>query len=141
MSETPHLFGLPGAELLYDDASDVYESDIEPWLDEREGAEWVIEEHTTRGPTTWLPSKEWVQDWIAEAIAEEHDFEDGRDMEAMTKRDDTELLDAIDALLAMFATRCKWLEADKKIAEHVITIDGGEPYLDGEPMYRKNPDA
>lgn len=123
------LFGLPGAEQLYSDAAELWETELDGQDDEPEGG-WIVEEWTSRPPRWHMPSAEYVVEHVLEYIAEAEVDEYGYDSWEIASRPDE-----IEAVLVAWAGRVTYRMADKCIATHRITMVGDDPYLDGEPMY------
>jgi hypothetical protein len=131
------LYGLPGAEVLHLDPATVYESEIDPWLDEHKGS-WEIEEWSVAPKVARLMDAgsiiERVVEWaVDDSCPDEHACEDiekaGRD---------PEVLAAFENARQVMASKFNYEYADKIVTTHLVTWDDqSEPLLDGEPMYVK----
>lgn len=130
------LFGVPGAEVLYLDIAEAYESDIEPWREADDSRRWEIEEWTVHPPIYHLPSVSAILDFVSEQVCENGELTEGVWDHWTFGGDEIEA--AAEALRQVVAAQQgNGRMADKLIATHVITHDGsGAPLLDGEPMYR-----
>lgn len=135
------LYGSEDAEVLFFDIADVYETDIEPWVDEHDRRPRTIEEYTVHPAEYHLPAAddivEHVIEWIADNDVTEGVF-DG--WETASKHEDVQ--QAFRDALNLLASKVTGRMADKLVATHTITWDDhGAPLVDGEPLYRKSADA
>lgn len=132
----PRLYGLPYAEVMYSDPAEVYETEILPFLGDEGDPEWrdgrwEIEEWTAG--RAYTPHPEWLHEMVLEKVCEDWD-EHGEHYDRLMKdRVLTDLFAQIDAHLAKEIT---WLMAEGLVGSHALTVVGGVPYLDDEPMYR-----
>jgi hypothetical protein len=132
------LYGVPGAEVLHLDPAAVYESAIDPWVDEHDRRPWEIEEWTVAEKIDRLMRTvdivERVVEWtVDDTCPDEQACEDieraGRDPEVVA---------AFESARQVMASKLNYEYADKRVATHTVTWDDqGEPLLDGEPMYVK----
>lgn len=136
MTAPDRLYGVPGAEALYRDIAEAYESQIEPFCDDHEGTR-IIEEWTVLPAGSTFRSPADIVDWLCEDAAD--DAPDGW-YDCIEHLDhDPVVLAAAEALRAALIERATpyWI-ADRRVAEHTITWDAeGEPLVNGEPMYVK----
>lgn len=143
MTAPTRLFGRPGAEILHADIAGVYESEIDPWLDEEPGPEtqaYEIEEWTVADPRRAFPAGDRIAEWITETVADEGEGDEGffDDVERAAIR--AQAVEWFDAVVAAWAKRMTYRMADRKVASHLVTWNAaGEPLLDGEPMYARRP--
>lgn len=132
LARPERLYGLPHAEYLYGDPAEVWETEIDGQYDEDETA-WTIEEWTATTAADrivgGLSIVEGVMEYLCEEMVESGD--------AWTDVvGDAEVIAAADALSALIASKVTYRWAEKKVADHTITLDGeGKPLLNGEPMY------
>lgn len=135
------LFGVVGAETLWDDPAAAYEQQIEAYADEHDRRPVVIEEWTVHPPRDHLRSAADIVDWLLECAADDMVAEDWSEAMEQHSRD-PEVLAAAETLLDTLAARATYRMADKRVAEHTITWDdAGEPLYDGEPLYRAASDG
>lgn len=131
------LYGLPHAEVMYDDPATVWELELEPNVDT--DGETTIEEWTVHEPGYHLPSVdrllEWIEEWTLDMGEVSEDWRmpgDHPDVQAAARA----LLDAIAGAV------------DYRMAKDMVDVhrlawsdlnDGGEGTvtLDGEPLYGK----
>jgi hypothetical protein len=133
------LYGLPDADMLYDDPATVWETHIEPEPWGTEPGRAVIEEWTVHDPTHHLPSHEDLLDYIYEWACDAGEVSEDWGEDFPTGGDAVHA--AIDELYRVIASNIPYRMANEKVAEHVIEWTGEEgenPMLDGEPMYRKS---
>lgn len=131
------LYGLRDSEQYHDDPASVYESEIEPFVDEHDRRPWEIEEWTVRRPIDLVPRADWMLEWMAEHIADELCDEYGY-VDASMKH--PEVVAAAEALRESIAAHTTYFQCDQLVAKHTLSWDDqGEPLYDGEPMYRKAP--
>ncbi len=134
MSAPERFYGLPGAEQLRDDPAGVWESDIEPLLDEDNLGPWEIYEHTVQPALNFLPAADDIINYMDEHACDNGVGGDECPFEGATVG--PKLLVAAEALRQAMSDACTWHWADKHVATHVLAIVDGEPHLDGEPLYR-----
>lgn len=127
MIDAERLFGLPGAEQLHREPAEVWESDIEPHLDEYDQDAWDIEEWTVSAARTHLPSAERVIDWILSTLDV---YEYGYDAFDNASRESE-----VESMLEAWASRVTYRMADTLVATHHLTLVDEQPFLDGEPLY------
>jgi hypothetical protein len=130
------LYGVPGAEVLHFDIGACYETDIEPWLHERDHAPRVIEEWTCRPVAEHLPPGDWLIDRLLEWVADEGLLDEyGYDAFELACQGEDVMAAAV-ALRSVIASKVNYRMADKLVAEHSVTWDDAdEPLVDGEPLY------
>lgn len=129
------LYGLPGAEEMYFDPVEVYESEIDgQYPDQPEKVE--IEEWSVHPPSHHLPSVAYLVELLEEWCYESGELTDTIDVSFTSPS----VKEAAQKLLDTVAGEITWRMADKKLALHWVTwAENGEPLLDGEPMYHKAP--
>lgn len=130
MSDDERLFGLPGAEQLHREPAEVWESDIEPHLDEYDQEAWDIEEWTVSAARTHLPSAERVIDWILSTFDDVDEY--GYDaFDNASRESESE----VESMLEAWASRVTYRMAHTLVATHRLTLVDEQPFLDGEPLY------
>ena len=135
-----HLYGQPDAEHMEWDPASVWEAGIEPhWSDDPDvdgRGPWTIEKWTTHPPSKHLPSIGHLVDYISEWVADSGEVDEGGAEDFADAVH--EARPWVDLLMVQIASRVAYRMADKKVGEHVITLDeNDEPLIDGKPMYRK----
>lgn len=143
------LFGLPGAEVLYDNAETVYESEIDGVYEAPRGPRLLtplpvtrmfIEEWTVKPPIEHVPSAERIIEWIIEQLYDEVSS-DAADA-WIGAGENPAVLGAAESLRLTLSSRIGYVMADKLVEVHTVTWDvDGNPLLDGQPMYRKRDDG
>lgn len=136
------LYGTVGAEEMYLDPAEVYESDIEPWHEPSTEARIEVEEHDVHPPRYHLPTVDCLLEWVSEWACDMGEVGEGYvdHMEAAIAGEDVQ--QAADALLDLIAARIPYRMANKHLRSLWVTWDeNGEPLLDGEPMYRPAAEA
>lgn len=129
-----HVFGVPGAESLQDSAAAVWESE----LDGRDAEDYPfeIEEWTVRPIRDHFPSADTLIEYVMERwLEDEVDEYFYEDCVNAARTEEAE------EFLSKWASRVHYRMADNIVATHQVTLVDGEPYLDGEPMYVRSPDA
>ena len=130
-----HIYGLPDAEVLYDDPVEVWENEIDHWRTE-EHDRWTIEKWTTCSNTQFVPDPENIAQTVSEYAADNMGLENGWESWEDAALD-KEVLEAFTKAIHLLASKVTYQSADAKIGEHVITLDvNGEPLIDGEALYR-----
>lgn len=134
------LYGLPGAEHMYFDEAEVYETDIEPYLDGHDRRPRIIEEWTVHPPTVHLPKAEHIVESVIEWACDNAEVDEGWSDKA-PEPTDPKMLAAAEALREAIAEKVTYRMANKKVAEHVVTWadddeDMSEPLIGGERLYR-----
>lgn len=133
------LFGVPGAERLYDTAASYYETELDPYFDDRavpQHPEHIIEEWDVHDPIDHVPSAAMILYWLCEHIGEEITDPDAAGLDRLER--DEEALAAAEALRATLAGKISWRMARDLLATHKLTWDDqNEPLLDGEPLYQR----
>lgn len=133
------LWGIEGAERMYFDATEAYESQIDGTLDhEDEPGNYgpvVLEEREVEPVSP--PSASWIVEWVAESTTEE--FVDDGDTYA-DLCDDPDLLAKAEELRALIAGKITWRQAGALVEAHKVTLtvhDNGAAtaFLDGEVFY------
>ena len=145
MGKPDRLYGAPYAEQLYPDPAGAYEAQIEPHL-ERYGAlvdheaKATIEEWTVADQRQFLPSPDTVLEDLCERVADDavHEYMYER-LENIVGTE--EIVQAVEAVLALIASKIDFWMAEKHVATHTITWDETGPLIDGEPLYRKSADV
>ena len=134
----PMLYGVPGAEVLYDDPAACFESEIDPWWEDGDHMVdvWEIEEWTSLPSRHHLPTIDWIIDHVAEWVADNGMVDEcGVDLWDRHARD-ADVVAALDNWLDRWASKVSYLMADKCTRTLLVTRgEDGEPLLDGEPMY------
>jgi hypothetical protein len=137
--ELPKFYGLPGAERMEDDPAYVYESEIDPMVDDgdEEGMSWEIEEWSAESISSELPRPGWLLETIHERICDDLCWDecplDWFDNHPDAVAAEKDFLAALAALIDKRGIR----QAKKRLRTLIVTWDeNGEPLLDGEPMYR-----
>jgi hypothetical protein len=124
------LYGTPGAEWLHGSPYDVWESEIDP-LRDGDDTEWVIEEWASTGADDRIMGGRVIVEHVMEHLCDE--MVEGGDA-WVNVTEDGAVIAAAEALSALIARRVTYRWAEKKVAEHTITLDpDDEPLLDGEP--------
>lgn len=137
INEAPRLYAVPYSEHCHDDIAGVYETDIEPYVDEHDRRPRVVAEYTVHPPKYHLPSSEQVVEWLVEWATDRGELtEDAADhLERNVDHDAVHA--AAEALLDAVAARMRYRMANRRVAEHTITWDcDGAPLVDGDPLYR-----
>lgn len=129
MTAAERLFGLPGAEQLHREPAEVWESDIEPHIDDDDRDTWDIEEWTVNEARSHLPSAERVVEWILDQACDDLD-EYGFDAFDNASRESE-----VETMLQAWASRVGYRMADKLVTTHRMTLVDGQPFLNGEPLY------
>lgn len=137
-SDPKHLYGVPGAERMWFDPADVYESEIEPWVDENDRRPMQIEEWSSSPAGEFLPAGWQIAEWIAETACDDMvEFLADDLMEAAKAAD---VIEAADHLRDLLGSKVSGRMAHALLRTMTVTWnEQGEPLLDGEPMYRKAP--
>lgn len=130
------LYGLPGAEVLYLQPAEVWESELDCREHGAPEEGWEVEEWTTVSPREHLPRAdvliEHIMDrWVGDEMDEEG-FEHWADHASEEEAE---------AFLSAWAARVSYRMTGKQVGSHRITVVGDEPYWNGEPMYRQVSDA
>jgi hypothetical protein len=135
VSDDQRLYGLPEAERLHFEIAEVWETDIEPYLDSFTRTDWwVVEEWTVCDPRSHLPSAERVVDYILEQLEELDEY-------CYEAFDNASSKAEMEVVLAAWASRVTYRMAQSHVATHRITLvdvpDEAEPqpFLNGEPLY------
>lgn len=135
---TEFLYGLPGAEQLYDSPNAVWECEIEDYAEDDETGPWTIEKWTARQPHEHLPSGERVWGWISDWVADSSNSEIGEEWWDDFASWQLDAVEDLNAVLFKIGQRVTFRMAYEKVGEHVLTVsDDGVVLLDGQPMYRK----
>lgn len=131
---TERLYGQDGAEELYSDLGDAYESDIEqcaPDPDPCECESHEILEWTVHPPRYHLQTAESI---LVRVVGDLDEWTESDDWSEAIEQPD--VLAAMDAVLDLMASKVTYRMADRLVATHQITWDAkGEPLVNGEPMY------
>lgn len=131
------LYGEPGAEVMHWNLSDVWESEIEPFLEygsERDS--WEIEEWTVAPSRSHLPTVDWVLDHVADYLSDWAELtEDPFDIfEKVLKSPESEAM--VEKWLSWIADKVPAGMAETHLKTFEITLDGdGKPLVNGSPMY------
>lgn len=127
------LYGLPGAEVLYYDPSEVIE-DYEWTGDPEQDSSLppVIEEWSVREPREHLPSVDRLLEWISEWTADSGEISDDMDLIDVVKR--PEVIDAAEHLLTAIACAITWRMAGRKLRDLPVTW-AEMPLIDGVPAW------
>jgi len=131
------LWGVPGAEVLYDDPATCYDAHIGEVTDaDTSGTPFRIEEWSAHPPRYHMPCVQTVAAWVAEWVADNGDTNEYGLCDFEAAAVDAEVDAALDAALDVWATKITHRMADRLIATHTVTWDdAGGPLLDGDPMY------
>lgn len=132
-AESVRLYGLPHAERMYLEVADLYESEIDPYVDLETQPEYVVEEWDVANPIDLLPKADWLLEWIEEHLCEEHTH-DNDDCGWIFRS--PQVLAAAENLRQAIANKVTWHQARHLLAEHKLTFVGSDPVLDGEPIYK-----
>lgn len=142
MADDEMLYGVPGAEVLWDDPAACWEAEIDPyWADSEAVAFWTIEEWSVYQPAHHLPHRDVIVECVCEMIADCGEVSEGAADAWEDAARDPEVQAALDAWLTLWASKIGWRQADRLLRTLTVTRDSaGEPLLDGEPMYVKEAD-
>lgn len=142
------LFLLPGHEQAEFDPVDLYESHIDPLLDEhdRPGQTWEVEEYLVHPPQHHFPDRSDLVEHVLEHASEN---EMGEDFEGDYERvlGDPEVLRQAQALLDLMASKINYRMCGEQVGTHTVSLPDplpadGEPYdvlWDGQPLYASKP--
>ena len=136
MSTEQRLYGLPGAESMHFDPETVYETSIEPYVDEHDRRPQVIEEWSVLPPISHVPLADSILEYIVEWVAEDGMITEGgyEQWDRLTK--DPEIIAAAENLRTVLASKVQFRMADRHLRDHLVSWDEeGEPLLDNQPMY------
>ncbi len=132
------LYGTPGAEVMYSELEDCYETEIEEWREGREVHAYTIEEWTVYPPRHHLPSVDQIGTWMSEWVAEDGEVCEGASEDFDKILGDVAIKSRIEQLLSAIAEKVTCRMAKDKVQDFVITFDNNnEPLIDGAPMYVK----
>lgn len=133
-AELVRLYGLPHAERMYLGVASLYESEIDPDLDvdSEDHAEFTVEEWSVADPLSLITQADWFLENLEERLCEEHTHDNDDCHHIFT---DPDVLAAAERLREIIASKVTWQQADVLVAEHKLTMVGGDPYFDGEPVY------
>ena len=140
MSQERFLYGVPDAEWLGRYPEEVWESEIEPYVDYVDDAHrsWVIEKWTVADNRRFAIDPMWLLEQIGEWGADEMGLEEGSDAWERVAHD-PKIQSMAQRLIHEYADRVQYWSADEKVGEHIVTLDDeGAPLLDGRPMYVKS---
>ena len=84
-----------------------------------------------------LPDLDRLAEWITEAADEIATASEGFCDDLARAVEDPEVRSRIARLLDCIAQRVHYGVADKRLGTHLVTVRGEEPYVDGEPLYRR----
>lgn len=139
MSAEQRLWGVEGAERLFFDPAEAYESQID-------GVLGLEDEPGTYGPMILEereveplcpPSASWIVEWVAESTTEE--FTDDGDTYA-DLCDDPDMLAKAEEMRDLITKKVTWRQAGRLVKAHDVTLtvhtDGSATaYLDGAVFY------
>jgi hypothetical protein len=134
------LYGLPGFEFMQDDPAAVWECVEGDYTDDEMNADgWslTIEEWSVADTSKMLPRAEDLVERIVEWWCEETSEDHYESIFEQSKR--PEVTAAFDVALDVFGAVLDakaWRMADRHIADHKVTWANGQPFYDGDPMYR-----
>ena len=95
----------------------------------------IIQEWSVHPTRKHLPSVDVLLDRLVEDVCDALGEDSLDDLERVAAHADVQA--AAEALLAVFAARVKWSQADRLVAEHTVTWGAdGQPLVDGDPLYR-----
>jgi len=129
MTERPYLFGLPFDEFLDGDLDSVIDR-IDPDVDRAEVQVWAPE--TDAQLLDRIPPADCIIDDLVERFLDD----DGAEIDSPFHGDPTKdpcLLALANLLRQALARKVRWRWAGELVATHVVTWDGDEPLVDGEP--------
>ncbi|MCP3857859.1 MAG: hypothetical protein GY698_24575 [Actinomycetia bacterium] len=131
------LYGVPGAEHMYRDAAEVWETDIEPFLGFTDGAisTWEVEVWSVQPSDQFMPPADLVLECISEWAGDDCGLEGFAESvgEAVA---DPAVVYMVRRLLSAIAERTHYWVANEKVDDMFVTIDSdGRPLLNGEQMY------
>lgn len=131
MSDAPdRLYGLPHAEVMYDDPATVWELELEPFVD-GPGRSFV-EEWTVHEPDHHLPPADRLLEWVEEWTLEMGEVSENWRMPS----DHPDVQAAVESLYDAIAAAVDYRMAKDMVRRHVVAWDGkGAVTLDGVPMY------
>jgi hypothetical protein len=131
---TANLFGLPGAETMRDSIADVYESDIEPFIEWDSDPEWIVEEWTSVPARDFAPDPAVLAQQVAEAVADNMGAEEFDAFERAATAPD--VIAMFGAAIGALVDRVGWRMAGTHVASYAISwTDEGVPLLNGQPLY------
>jgi len=131
------LYGLPGDETLCLDLAEVWESRIEPFIEDNAGGSRTVEAWSVHAPDYHLPKAEHIVESVVEWAGDNGEVDEWW-FESAPKPDDPELVAAAEALRQAIARRIGYRMAKAKVGEHTVTWAPGEesePLCDGERLY------
>jgi hypothetical protein len=135
MSENrDHLYGLPDAEWMRFDPSEIVEEYLTD-ADEDEPLAFTIEEWSVHTPRYHLPQVDRLLEWISEWASE--NGETGEDCEIGESAPEVQAAAA--ALLDAVAATIYWRMADRKLRDLHVTGTHDNPLIDGEPVWVSSP--
>lgn len=135
MTGRPHLFGTVGAEHLHEDIESVIDA-IPPDEDRVEVEEWTQE--TDAQLVARITSADLIIDHLVENFLDDYDADVYPPQPfAGDPTKDPALLQLAELLRQALARKVTWRWADQLVATHVVTWDGDEPLVDGEPLYQR----
>lgn len=135
-----HLYGLPGAEYMWDDPAAVYELwadvDHDASVDMSDGPSLIIEEWSSNGVGHFLKTASEIMGWLLEWLYDSEITDNVADMIADVTIPQ-HVFDAFDAARQALAECLPGRMADVHLRDLTVTWDeSGGPLLDGEPMYK-----
>lgn len=137
MSDDERLYGLPGAEVLYREPAEVWESELDSRYEEDDPPEgWEVEEWTVVPAREHLPRADVLIEHILERWVGDETTED-----AYEHWSDRASEEEAEVFLSAWASRIGYRMAAQHVGSHRMTLVGDEPHWDGEPLYRKASDA
>lgn len=138
MDEIKLLYGLEGAERMYLDPAEVYESEIDPDVEIGIAGSRTIYEWSVHPPIYHVPSAVDIVERLTYSIVEDGEIEEPCSDEWESRAKDPGVLAAAEALRVVLANTITSRMADKILRTLTITWgEDGEPLIDGEPLYVK----
>lgn len=142
MSDIPYLYGLPGAEHMYDSPEEVYElcikDDFEARLPHERPFSESIEEYSATTLRPLLVSADEILARITEEAAEADEMTEAGYDRLYDAVNLPEVVAAFDRALDVLVAHIPYRMADKHLRDLIITWDTeGNPFLDGEPIPQK----
>jgi hypothetical protein len=135
----PTLFGLPGDEDLESDIQDVWDRWADDNIFEEADGTFTHPDYITVEEWSVCPTRSHMQspESVIEATIEwtlDNDVSDGADESWERAGRDHEVVEAFDRAMDVLASKVHYMQADKKIAEHVIWIRNGKGFLKGHEL-------
>jgi hypothetical protein len=138
-------YALLHGDTVYRDIATCYELEIDPWVDDvdERTKTWVIAEMEAVPYAEFVASGrqlDWAVEHLVESMTEEADDDDGELYERLTKAAGApDVAAAFRAAFDLLVSKAgDWFIAGNERRQITITHDaGGNPLMDGVPIYRK----